>query len=132
MATNSNWTDEEKKEVIQEYKDRNPTPQNTMDIIKALAEEYDKSPNGVRMILTAAKEYIKKDNGSASKSSGSSENKPKRVSKQDAINKLVAVFEAQAVEPNMEIIDKMTGKAALYFAEAITEMLGEEEEGVED
>jgi hypothetical protein len=39
---------------------KNPTPENSMEIVKAIAEEMGQSPNGVRMILTKAGVYVKK------------------------------------------------------------------------
>ena len=57
----SDWTDELKEEVVAAYLEREPTPENTMDIVKELAEEYDgKTPNSIRMILSKAGVYVKK------------------------------------------------------------------------
>ena len=54
------WTDEKKAEVIEAYEAQNPTPENSMEIVAEIAEEFDESPNGVRMVLTKAGVYVKK------------------------------------------------------------------------
>ena len=107
----SQWTDELKQEVIEAYQEANPTPDNTMDIVKQLAEDYEKTVNGVRMILTKADVYVKKV---AIKPSAKKEGS-KRVSRQDAIDQLTAVLEAANLEVDEDIINRLTGKAALYF-----------------
>ena len=54
------WDDEKKAAVIEQYEAANPTPENSMEIVAELAEEFEESPNGVRMILTKAGVYVKK------------------------------------------------------------------------
>ena len=54
------WTDEKKAEVIAAYEAANPTAENSMEVVKEIAEEFEESPNGVRMILTKAGVYVKK------------------------------------------------------------------------
>ena len=83
MATE--WTDEERAQVVEQYEERGPTPENTMDIVKELAEEFDKSPNGVRMILTKAGVYVTKTPEKGAKKSGGGGT---RVSKEDALSAL--------------------------------------------
>lgn len=116
----SDWTDELREQVINEYKEANPTPENSVEIVSELAEKFDKTPNGVRMVLTRANVYVKKDaaSGGGSKSTKASTGGT-RVSKADAIAKLTSAIEATGQEPNEEIIGKLTGKAAIYFAEVI-------------
>lgn len=114
----SEWTDEQREQVIEAYKAANPTSENSVEIVKELAEEFDKTPNGVRMILTKAEVYVKKSPAQGS-SNGESKAKGTRVSKADAMAKLTTAIEAAGQEPNEEIISKLTGKAALYFAEVI-------------
>lgn len=113
----SEWTDEQRAAVIEEYKAAEPTPENSMDIVKELAEKYDKTPNGVRMILMKDESYVKKtpEKSSGSKSSGGS----KRVSKADAQNGLTEAIEAAGAEVDEDIISKLTGKAAVYFTEVV-------------
>ena len=45
------WTEEQKAKVIEAYEAAGPTPENSTEIIKDIAEEFEQSPNGVRMIL---------------------------------------------------------------------------------
>ena len=113
----SEWTDELKQQVIDEYLAKKPTPDNSVEIVGELADKYEKTPNGVRMILSRAEVYVKKEppkGGSTNKSSGGT-----RVSKADAISNLIDSIKATGQEPNEEIISKLTGKAAVYFKEVI-------------
>ena len=54
------WTDEAKAQAVEMYTAEEPTPENSMEIVKQIAEELGESPNGVRMILTKAGVYVKK------------------------------------------------------------------------
>lgn len=112
----SEWTDELKDEVVEMYTKREPTPENTMEIIKELAEEYEKTPNGIRMILTKAGVYVKKEPAKAS-GEGKATSGTKRVSKDEAHGALREVITAVGGEVDEEIISKLTGKAAMYLAE---------------
>ena len=108
------WTDEKKEQAIEMYGEQEPTPETSMEIVKEIADELGESPNGVRMILTKAGVYVKKTpatgNGGGTSSGGT------RVSKQAAQDTLVAAITDKGLEPDMDIISKMTGKAAQYFA----------------
>ena len=53
------WDDDKKAAVIAAYEEQNPTPENSMEIVKEIADEYEESPNGVRMILSKAGVYVK-------------------------------------------------------------------------
>lgn len=121
MATD--WTDEAKQQVVEEYEASDPTPENTMEIVTRLAEEFDKTPNGVRMILSKAGVYVKKtpakSGGSKTESKGGT-----RVSKEDAHNSLNEAIEAAGLEPDEDIIKRLTGKAAVYFAELVSKLNG--------
>ena len=108
------WTDELRAEVVKKYTDAEPTAENSMDIVSEIAEEIGATPNGVRMILMKADVYVKKEPTKSSSSSASSGSK--RVSKADAQKELIAAMEAKSLEVDMDIIDKLTGKAAQYFA----------------
>lgn len=122
----SGWTDELKAQVVEEYVAAEPTPENTMDIIGELAEKHNKTVNGIRNILSKAEVYVKKVSGTAS--SGSSEKKTStRVSKADAIASLREIMEANALEVDDSIVDKLTGKAAVYFTNVIRAALPDEE-----
>lgn len=110
----SEWTDELKAEVVKEYENREPTPENSMNIVMELAEEYDKTPNGVRQILSKAGVYVKKT-PSASTTKKSSGGGTPRVSKAEQIQALKDVITEAGGEVEDEILDKLTGKAAAYL-----------------
>lgn len=112
------WDEDKKQAVISAYQESEPTPETSMEIVKALAEEYDESPNGVRMILTKAGVYVKKSPESAAKSSGGSTGGG-RVSKADAIEALSAAISDAGQEVDEAIVSKLTGKAAVYFKDII-------------
>jgi transposase-like protein len=110
------WTDESKEQAIEMYQDAEPTPETSMEIVKDIAEELGESPNGVRMILTKAGVYVRKT--PAAKSSGGSTGGG-RVSVADAQDKLTSVLGDAGQEVDSAIISKLTGKAAVYFANVI-------------
>ena len=114
MSTNE-WTDELKAQVVEAYEAQDPTPENTMDIVKSLAEEFEKTPNGVRMVLTRAGVYIKKEVAKASTSTGTSGDKPKRVNKAEAIANLKEAIKKAGHDVDNDICDRLTGKAAVYI-----------------
>ena len=112
------WDDDKKAAVIAAYEEQNPTPENSMEIVKEIADEYEESPNGVRMILSKAGVYVKKTpaaSGSGTSSGGGSS----RVSKAAAQEALVAVLTDVGAEIDNDIVEKLTGKAAQYFAGVI-------------
>lgn len=116
------WTDELKQTVIAKYEEAGPTPENSTEIIKDIAEEFSQSPNGVRMVLVQAGVYVKKDPaaGSASKTkTPAAGDKPARVSKESAIADLTAAIEAAGKAVDADILSKLTGKAAVYFLSII-------------
>jgi hypothetical protein len=116
----SDWTDELRQKVIDAYLKAEPTPETSVEIVADLAEEFDKTPNGVRMVLTKANVYVKKDATAKATKASSEGTKSTRVSKGDAIQGLVDVIESTGQTPNMEILEKLTGKAAVYLTEVIT------------
>ena len=107
------WTDESKAEAVELYTDAEPTPETSMEIVKEIAEQLGESPNGVRMILTKAGVYVKKApaTGSAKSSGGGTA----RVSKADAAEALIKALTDAGQEVDADIIDKLTGKASVYF-----------------
>lgn len=121
MATQSAWTDELKAKVIEMYEQAGPTPESSTEIIKDIAEEIEMSPNGVRMVLVQAGVYVKKDSsaGSAKTTKTSSGEGSKRVSKEDSIAALKAAIEAKGGPIDDDILGKLTGKAAVYFASVL-------------
>lgn len=112
------WDDTSKARAVELYQEREPTAENSMEIVAEVAEEMGESVNGVRMILTKAGVYIKKAAPAAKGASASGETKATgtRVSKEAAHASLTAAIEAHGAEVDSEIISKLTGKAALYFA----------------
>lgn len=108
------WTDELKQGVIEAYEALEPTPENTIEAVTKVAEEFDKTVNGVRMVLSRAGVYVKKV--AATSSSSSKSDGPKRISKADAIDSLKKAIEAANKEVDDDICDRLTGKAAVYFA----------------
>lgn len=110
------WTDDSKAKAISLYQNANPTPENSMEIVKEIADDLGESPNGVRMILSKAGVYVKKEGGATAKTSTSDSSKTPRVSKEAAQAKLVAAINDIGAEVDDEIISKLTGKAALYLA----------------
>lgn len=123
----STWTDELKAKAIQMYQDAEPTADNSMEIVKEIADELEQSPNGVRMILSKADVYVKKTPAAktASTASSSSGEKGTRVSKDAAHARLNEAITAAGQEADAEIVSKLTGKAALHFAEIIEAIIKE-------
>ena len=114
------WTDEKKEQAIEMYGEQEPTPETSMEIVKEIADELGESPNGVRMILTKAGVYVKKTPaaGSGTSSSGGSS----RVSKAAAQEALVAALTDAGVDIDNDIVEKLTGKAAQYFAGVVAQI----------
>jgi hypothetical protein len=114
------WTDEQKKQAIDTYKAGNPTPDNSTELIKQIAEDMEQSPNGVRMVLVGAGVYVKKTVEDAkTKATTSDGAKAPRVSKESSISDLKAAIEAKGAEVDEDILSKLTGKAAVYFLKVI-------------
>jgi hypothetical protein len=116
------WTEEQKTEAISAYKAANPTPENSTEIIKEIAEDLEQTANGVRMVLVQAGVYVKKDTN-VKTPSGTSGTKgtatTTRVSKDSQIAELREAIIKNKSEVDEEIISKLTGKAAAYFAKII-------------
>ena len=110
------WDDDKKAAVVAAYEEQNPTPENSMEIVKEIADEFDESPNGVRMILSKAGVYVKKTPAAGSGSSSSTSSGGSRVSKAAAQEALIAALTDVGAEIDNDIVEKLTGKAAMYFA----------------
>ena len=111
------WDDDKKAAVIEAYQDADPTPETSMEIVKELADEFEESANGVRMILSKAGVYVKKTpapSGAKSSSGGGT-----RVSKAAAQEALIAALTDAGQEVDEDVVSKLTGKAAQYFAGVI-------------
>lgn len=115
------WTDESKAKAIEAYTLEEPTPETSMEIVKMIADDMGESPNGVRMILTKANVYVKKSTTSATKVDGSTTSTP-RVNKAAAQKQLTEALVDSGIEIDEDIISKLTGKAAIYFALAIAKI----------
>jgi len=111
------WTEARKQEVIDAYAEGNPTPENSTELCKQIAEDMEESPNGVRMILMQAGVYVKKgaDKSAKPKVAGKDGEKAPRVSKDSQIAALKEAIEAAGKPVDEEILSKLTGKAAVYF-----------------
>ena len=115
------WTDEQKQSAIETYKEGNPTPENSTELIKQIAEDMEQSANGVRMVLVQAGVYVKKDAAASptkTKTTASGDKAP-RVSKESQIAELRALIEAKGAEVDDDVLSKLTGKAAAYFAKVM-------------
>ena len=114
------WTEEDKQSVIEAYKAGNPTPENSTELIKEIAEEMEQSANGVRMVLVQAGVYVKKEASTSSGKTGTTKSTgATRVSKESQIAELRSAIEAKGAEIDDEILSKLTGKAAAYFVKVI-------------
>ena len=113
---NMAWDDEKRAKVVAAYKAKNPTSDNSMEIVAEIAKEVGESVNGVRMILTKANVYVKKESAAGSKPAGEKKEGGARVSKEAAHSRLTAAINDIGAEVDDEIISKMTGKAAMYIA----------------
>ena len=117
------WTDEAKAQAVEMYTAEEPTPENSMEVVKEIAAELGESPNGVRMILTRAGVYVKKTPATKSTSSGGGGGGG-RVSVADAQQAVRDAISDAGKEADDAIISKLTGKAANYFAGIINELNG--------
>lgn len=118
------WTDESKQTAIDAYLAGNPTPANSTELVKQIAEDLEESPNGVRMILTQAKVYVKKEadtaaNKTATGGTKTTGDKAPRVSKESQIAELRAAIEARNAAVDDDVLNKLTGKAAAYFVSVL-------------
>jgi len=113
------WTDEKKQEAVDMYVAEEPTPENSMEIVKDIAEQLEESPNGVRMILTKAGVYVRKT--PAARSSGGSSGGG-RVSVADAQSSLTSALSDAGQDIDEAIISKLTGKAAVYFTTVVNNL----------
>ena len=113
------WTDEKKQEAVDMYTAEEPTPENSMEIVKDIADQLEESPNGVRMILTKAGVYVRK---TPAPSGGSSGGGGGRVSVADAQAAVTSALSDAGQEVDAAIISKLTGKAANYFATIINNL----------
>ena len=115
------WDDDKKAKAVELYEAEKPTAENSMEIVKQVADELGESPNGVRMILSKAGVYVKKEAAATGtkKTSTAKEGGSTRVSKEEAHARLTSAIEGANGTVDSEIVSKLTGKAAIYLAEVI-------------
>lgn len=116
------WTEEQKTEAIERYQASDPTPANSTEIVKEIAEDMEQSANGVRMVLIQAGVYLKKDATADKEKTGTKAvagEGAKRVSKESQVKALREAIEAKGATVDEDILSKLTGKAAAYFAEVL-------------
>ncbi len=113
------WTDETKQAAIDAYTAGNPTPGNSTELIKQIADDMEESPNGVRQVLIQARVYVKKDAAVAADEKKAASDKAPRVSKEAQIQTLKNLLESKGAEIDNDILDKLTGKAAAYFTKVL-------------
>ena len=95
------WDDDKKAAVVAAYEEANPTPETSMEIVKV---------------------YVKKTPAAGSGTSSSGGSGGSRVSKAAAQETLIAALTDAGVEIDNDIVEKLTGKAAQYFAGVITQV----------
>lgn len=113
------WTDEKREQAVELYEAANPTAENSMEIVKSIAEELEESPNGVRTILSKAGVYIKTTPAAKSGGSSTAKSGGTRVNKASAIEDLSNAIRDLGAEVDEEIVGKLTGKAAAYFTQVL-------------
>lgn len=123
----SNWTQEDKDDLVARYQEEmakfesvEEKGQHSSEVVKKLADEIGKTPNGVRIILQKAEVYIKKTPTAKASTSASGESGGKRVNKaqaQEECKNAISLIDSELVDD--ELISKLTGKAASYFAGVI-------------
>ena len=105
------WTDELRAQVITKYKEAEPTPDTSVEIVKQIADDTGTTPNGVMAILHRDGCYVKKTPTKKAKSGDTAV----RVNKAEAVKALTDIIEANALPLDADIISKLTGKAAVYI-----------------
>jgi hypothetical protein len=111
------WDEDKKAKAVQLYLAGKPTAENSVELVKEVADELGETVNGVRMILQKAEVYVKKDTAPSTKAKAP--DKEKKSSKADLIDGLKAAIIDIGGTPDMEILDKLTGKVAQYFTALI-------------
>jgi hypothetical protein len=118
------WTEDTKAELVARYSEElgkldtdEQRAQESVEIVKQLAVEFEKTTNGVRMILSKAGVYVKKG-VTASATTKSAASGTKRVSKADlqaGLSEAISALGEDLVNP--DIISKLTGVAAAFFTD---------------
>ena len=121
------WDDVKRAKAISMYTEGKPTPANTIELLKSISEDLGETANGVRMILQKAEVYVKKEEGEKKTATKEKAEGTARVSKADSIAALVSAIEATGYIVDNDIIDKLTGKQAIYFTSVINAVKPAEE-----
>ena len=109
------WDNEMRADLVKAYEAANPTPENTLEIVKQLAETFEKTANGVRLVLTKENVYVKKAAPISAAAAATGGGTAKRVNKTEAIADLKTAIQTVGQEVDADICDRLTGKAAVYF-----------------
>lgn len=117
------WTDEKKAKAVKLYKEAEPTPETSVEIVKEIAEILEETPNGVRMILSKEGVYVKKEASASTSTSKTTTTGGTRVSKSDSIQALKDVIGSQGFEVNDDVLDKLTGKQAVYLTDIFKKLI---------
>ena len=116
------WTPELKAEAISQYVERineflpEDQPSHTLEVIAELASLYGFTKNSMRGVIQQSEHYVK-----AAKKTPAVSDKPatKRPNKAQALAELKAAIVDGGAEVNDELIEKLTGIEAVYFAQVI-------------
>lgn len=133
MTTPFKWTDELRASAVEEYKNRigevaeEDRPNHTQEIAEGVAVELGCTLNSLRTILQRAKNpdgtavYISKAAAKTKPAAKEGAVTAKRRGKAESHADLISAIQAMAGEEavDMEVIDKLTGKAADYFAQVL-------------
>ena len=114
------WDDHKKAQAIEMYEAANPTPETSVEIVKSIAEDLGETANGTRMILQKAGVYVKKAAPAGGATKAASSGGGTRVSKEAAQEALRAALSDAGQEVDEDIVSKLTGKAAMYFATVLS------------
>jgi len=129
------WTDKLREKVKEAYLSANPTPETSVEIVNEIAEEIGKTPNGVLAVLVRARDendnkiYISKKSNTTSKTSKT--NGTTKVGKAESLAALKTIISNNQLDVDDAIIDKLTGKASIYFTELFSALTITEEEEAE-
>lgn len=129
MAEVFKWTDEKFAEMRAEYVSRmdelgEDAAKHSAEVVAEIALAHGTTNNGFRMKLSKDGCYIKKEQTATPKAKAADGKATggARASKATAHAELVAAFSDAGVvgdELDMDIVEKLTGKAALHLAELI-------------
>ena len=116
------WDDDKRAAAVEAYEKANPTSENSLEIVMQFADDMGESANGVRMVLTKAGVYIKKEAASKGSTSTAKAATGTRVSKAGAQEAITAALRDAGQEIDEDVVSKLTGKAAMYFATIISNL----------